>query len=936
MNLSKLKYIFRIFIFILILFFTLPVVCTLSYAAETDRIIRVGYFDYEGYFETDQNGRLFGYGIDYLNEVSKHTGWQYEYVYSSWNEILTMLEYGEIDLISVARYCPERAEKFVYCKYPSGNEQNLMYVSLNNKSVYYNDYQAFDGMKIGVLKGSLQNNVLLKYASKYRFSYTPVLYDEESEAIELLEGGSIDAMISVSESNQRTLKLVGRLSTEPFYCITYNGNEAFMAELENALSQIRAENPRFEEMLFNSHFASGAASAVPTFTREEAEYIQSAGPITIAVTKRLPWAFSDETGAATGITKDMLNEISRISGLKFDVVQLPTSEMAMQAASEGKTKLAVEVFDSVALKDSDAEISDIYFSEFAVPVGRKGFSSSLYDPLTVAVPVAFKACINYLEEHYPQYTIIKYDDAAASIRAVFDGEADIMMGDVLVVNYLLQRPVYEGLEVIPNFTVPEDFCITSRNGENSILMSVINKTIAVLNRDVLNSIVISYTAGRPYTLTFSDIIYKYRISIVWISLSLAALAMLITYNLKLNKRHLMELQLKNIELERAVNETTYANKAKSDFLSRMSHEIRTPLNAITGSITIAAGTPDLPSKSREYLGKAMTASSLLLSIINDVLDMSAIEQNKLKLASEPFDIMVILRALNSIYDAQCGQKGIIYTTYRIDIEHNILIGDALRVNQILINLLSNAVKFTPSGGTITARTEQHVLSSDRLSMTFTISDTGEGMSDEMLENLFKPFEQEDGTTARRHGGSGLGLSIAHNLTEMMNGTIKVESRKKEGTTFSVMLPFTYDDIAEIAGDPSHTDDGKYDFTGKKILLAEDNEINGEIVKELLSDTGITIDWVRNGREAASAFESSADGEYGLILMDIQMPVIDGYEATRLIRAFPRHNAKEIPIIALTADAFREDADRALKAGMNGHLSKPIELKLLLNVLQSYL
>jgi signal transduction histidine kinase len=394
-------------------------------------------------------------------------------------------------------------------------------------------------------------------------------------------------------------------------------------------------------------------------------------------------------------------------------------------------------------------------------------------------------------------------------------------------------------------------------------------------------------------------------------------------------------------LEDALETANKATAAKSEFLSRMSHEIRTPMNAIVGLNAIAKNHVTEPSKVEDYLNKIDASAKVLLNIINDVLDMSAIANNKLKIAKAEFDLKSVLNAISTIYYTQCEQKGI-HFIMDVNLKDELLIGDSLRVNQILMNLVSNAFKFTDKGGTIAIRVKEDRREDDTVFLQFKVSDTGVGMGPEMIKRLFKPFEQESAGTAKKYGGSGLGLSICKNLVTLLHGNIVVESAKGKGTTFTVELPFkTTGRASEPVGKSEFKDPGllansgkeslravplsNYDFSGHRALLAEDNAINSEVARELLHMAKLDCDLAFNGQEAVDKFNNSAPGTYDLILMDIQMPVLDGYGATKAIRALPRPDGKTIPIFAMTADAFTEDVSTALASGMNGHLAKPIDV-----------
>ena len=484
---------------------------------------------------------------------------------------------------------------------------------------------------------------------------------------------------------------------------------------------------------------------------------------------------------------------------------------------------------------------------------------------------------------------------------------------------------------------------------------------------------------------------------------------------------------KNQQLMDTLIQADEASQAKSRFLARMSHEIRTPMNAIVGLTEIAKKHLTDPNRIEQYLSKIDSASHVLLNIINDVLDMSAIKNNKLKIAHEKFDMKKIINSITAIYYNQCKQKGIKLEVISACLTHEILIGDSLRVNQIILNLISNASKFTPAGGKIRFEITEKAYKKQTIFIRIIVSDTGIGMTPEMLTRLFNTFEQENANTAQQYGGSGLGLSIVKNLVELMHGSISVESKKGIGSMFTVDLPFSIPKIDELSSSKSINDlrvlvvdndcasriymtsildrinvqydiattteqtvkmlstadkAGKhydiseigenmetsgadiflqkplfqstvfnmlisltdknyikgtfhkesYDFHGKKVLLAEDNALNTEIAIELLNSVNLNVDHAENGQIAVDKFLTAPIGTYDIILMDIQMPVMNGYQATKTIRSSSHPNAKSIPIFAMTADAFTENVAEALSAGMNGHIAKPIDTHILYRTL----
>lgn len=407
-----------------------------------------------------------------------------------------------------------------------------------------------------------------------------------------------------------------------------------------------------------------------------------------------------------------------------------------------------------------------------------------------------------------------------------------------------------------------------------------------------------------------------------------------------------QLEKRSQELQAALQAAEVANREKSDFLSRMSHDIRTPMNAIMGMTDIASAHIDTPEKVQDCLRKISLSSQHLLGLINDVLDMSKIESGKVELRHESFNFRAFLQDFENLYGEQAKSKGISYETILAsDLEVQI-IGDSLRLNQVLSNLLSNALKFTPAKGMIKLRVSKTGEDQENVYLRFEVIDTGCGIAEENYDKIFESFEQENVDVTYKYGGTELGLSIVKRFTGLMGGGIHVTSVQGSGSTFTVDLPFgkikesgkptRFSDINgrnDLAKDCYAVD---YDFKGKRILLVEDNELNREIAEELIGVTGASVESAEDGVQAVEMFKESAEGYYDLILMDVQMPHMDGYEATRCIRALGRSDAQKVPIFAMTANAFAEDVQKSREAGMNAHISKPLNIRAVYKQMNRYL
>jgi len=398
-------------------------------------------------------------------------------------------------------------------------------------------------------------------------------------------------------------------------------------------------------------------------------------------------------------------------------------------------------------------------------------------------------------------------------------------------------------------------------------------------------------------------------------------------------RETRESMARNRALAEALTRAEEANAAKTAFLSSMSHEIRTPMNAIIGLDNIALRDGSLSPHTRDELEKIGASARHLLSLINDILDMSRIESGRMVLRDEPFSFPEMLDQINVIISGQCKDKGLDFTCNRIEPLGERFNGDDLRLRQVLINILGNAVKFTDPPGKVTFTVAQAQAAEDHVSMRFTISDTGIGMDAGYLPRLFDPFSQEDATTTNRYGGSGLGMAITKNMIDLMGGQIDVESEKGRGTTFTVQIPLKKADPVEKLPDAAPA---AFSLEGLHVLIAEDMELNADILSELLEMEGVSSEWAENGRRAVEMFKNSEAGRFSAILMDMRMPVMDGLTATREIRGLGRPDAATIPIIALTANAFEEDVKQCIQAGMDAHLSKPVDIDQLKALLGSML
>lgn len=914
------------------------------------RHVRVAFNYVDNYQEMGEDGRPGGYAYEYLQNLLLYTNWEPEYVGydKSWMQIQNMIEGGEIDLAFGALMKDSLLSRFDYSKYAVATISSALLVREEAAGEYTaGDYAGYNGMRIGVVRGSPQVASLMAFAAEKGFSYVPVQFQGfiELEAA-LRSGDKIDAAAVNGMNGIEGAYALELFDPQYYYAIVKKGNSSLLAELDYAMEQVSAYQAGFVSSLYDKYFGQHEESGRVIFTAEELDFIRECGEKglsfdALTFTNVRPFCYYGEDGKLTGFLYDIARLISEKSGLDIRLRRPPETSEEYGALVNSAS---VDLILTSTLKYSTAEaagykLTEPYYTENVVRLVRNDRRGDIE---SIALMAFCDISDVFLPTVHGGETLSYCESTDECVSRVLSRESDA----AYIYGYTAQLAVYEDVTnslsyaVVPGYR--SSFSVAINAKEDTRLASIMQKAVKSLRDEEINAILRRYSNFSARESSVMSYIYSNPMSIIAVALSVSVCALAAVIYIWQHKRRRSEsrqmavLSEKNAQLQDALYSAEKANAAKGQFTSRVSHEIRTPLNAVIGYNTLAQDIADeLAGEARDgdtvgrlktCLSKADYASKHLLAIINDVLDLSSIESGKMQISSEPFELRQSVSSVVEFLGGQAREKRLALVTDYSGIEGLTVIGDAMRLNQIITNLLSNAIKFTPSGGTVSITASRAAETEDSFNISFVVEDTGIGMSEEFLSRLFQPYEQQDSGIARNYGGTGLGLSITKNLVNLMGGSIEVESEPGKGSRFTVILPFGKAAVSGGAAEEApETPEEEVELAGLRVLLVEDNEMNLEIAEELLKKRGLVVEEAENGQIAVDKFLASPPMYYDLILMDVQMPVMDGCAATRAIRASARLDAKSVPILAMSADAFAETVNMVLAAGMNGHIPKPVDV-----------
>ena len=919
-----------IFAFVLLLFVPVFVYAsetkgdgnTTQVIKEENKTVRVGYFPYANFQEGGYGEHKQGAGYEYLRKISYITGWKYEYVYGSFKECLDMLADGEIDILGSVSYTQERAESINFSNYAELTERYWIYTREDYADLADGDLKLMNGCCIGVTDGSYQKELLEKWMDNHQIQAEVVVCKDYDEMIDKLDAEKLEALVIPALSVSSDFIAIADVGASDCYFGVSKSRPDLLKELNSALEEINNTETDYSSKLYARY--EGKAIINYALNKEEKQWLDAhENTICVGYLKdNLPFC-GEENGKLTGILGTVLDTVQEKYGITIKAVPCSTGIQMNEKLQSGEIDIAGPIIqDFYTQEQFQVVLTDEIFDITPVVIYKgKEYSSSLSVIAVTETSLYSELMVSLL---FPDAEIKQYDTQEECLEAVANGKVGATIIPSSKINILNESSLTKSLSFAEMTKRQELALFTTR--ENRRAATIINKAIEQ-SSNILNGVVLAQNSVSEKKMTLQDVLAEYSGLVIGVSFLIIVVLLLLVYSLLRSRK-------KQMEALKEAQDANAANIAKTTFLNHMSHDIRTPMNAIVGFTDIAM--KKKPDKEVENcLKKIRQSSEYLMTLINDVLDISRIESGKLEYKPVSVNLRDMTNTVLSIARGYMENRDLDFCVSREELKNPYVMADELRIREVLLNIISNAVKFTKDGGTISfvaencpGNDECHII------VRYRISDTGIGMSEEFQTRIFDAFSQENDGARTSYKGTGLGMAITKKYIDLMGGKIEVSSRQGLGSTFTVEIPLL---IAEYALTEKKEKLRKdIDLHGLHILLAEDNDLNAEIAIALLEEKGMAVTRTVNGKSALTQFCNNAPGTFDLILMDIMMPEMNGYETTKAIRNLPnRPDGKEIPIIAMTANAFAEDVQAALNAGMNDHVAKPIDMSILISVITKY-
>ena len=915
-------------------------------AAETNKdekqpqTIRVGSFE-DTFNYVGKNGVRQGYGYELMQALAGYTGWKFEYVKCDWSNCFDKLENGEIDIMGDISYTDERAQKMLFPDEPMGEEKYILYADLSDTDIGMSDFKSLDGKRVGVLMDTEPEIMLTEWENKNGIHTEHVNVNNDDDVEKKLANHEIDCFVSLEEStwSEQGISSVTTIGKSGIYFAINKERSDIKTELDYAMRQLEQDSPFFKADLYKKYFT---LDYIQVLTGKEKVWVEEHGGIQIGFLNNDPAIFSmdEETGKLNGMLAEYISYAKDCLGnqrLKFGIQEYDDYNEMLRALQDHEIDMIFYVGRNpdLAEKKGYTLTNTAWTYSLMAVTDEKYFNEN--EAYSVAVVKEHEALKQHIAFSYPNWKLIDCDSLADATDMVLHQKADcFLMGTSQALKYDNNRD----FKSIP-LTKTMEACFAVRGGEGTLL-SILNKTLKTMPSDMLTSTLAIYDSTAD-KVTFYDFVKDNMLAFFATAgfFGLSIIAIILVFLRKARKAEAAaklaanDTQKLNDKLEIALKKAEDASLAKTRFLNNMSHDIRTPMNVILGYAQLMEDElkgKDMPETS-EHLEKLKQSGNLLLSIINNVLDMAKIESGKMEINENYGRLGAIRQSLFEIFEDEAKKKNLALH-YTINVEHEHILTDTTKVKEIFVNILGNAIKYTPPGGSVIMSVEElpcnepgYIIVRNR------VSDTGIGMSEDFLTEIFEAFTREQNTTKSKIAGTGLGMSIVKKYVDLLGGTIEVESELGKGSTFTVTLKHKIADESYYV--KKHLEESGISreiLKDRSILLAEDNDLNAEIAAVILERAGLKVERVEDGLQCISRITEMPAGTYDIILMDIQMPKMDGYKATQTIRNLSDQEKACIPIIAMTANAFEEDKRAAIAAGMNGHIAKPIQVDKLLSIL----
>lgn len=881
------------------------------------KTVRVGWLvNNEGFQDGTPGERLSGWGYDYLQTLSYYTpGWRYEYVSGTFTELMDKLEKGEIDLMPNISHSAEREQKLLFSSNPEGTERYYIYAKPDRDDLAKGDPQALQGLTIGCNPGVMQTAVGQQWLANESITCTYKEVASSGDLFDALANGEVDAIImndTISSPNASPMFYVG--SSDYYFAVPKNRPD-LMDDINSAMAAINRTNPRYNDEVKSNYSAQNSGSA--SLTSSERSWLKANNnTLTLGyLNNNLPFCNQDANGEMEGSLASLVTTLHDKFGITVHTLAFSSNQHMTEALSKGNIDIALPAFRDYWLAEQMGAVQSISMGTISLTAihATSDLNKDLRNICCTGFSIVNRSELKIM---FPNAHVTEYPSAGDILPALKEGRSSC-----IVVPSARLETIQENYD-IKDYEIQD----LSRTAELSCLMRRGNpELLSIVNKGIINageSLSASNYSSTSYSTQESDafrFIYRHRSSIV-----------VITVGVLLTGVAVLTWALQRARVEQ--NKALAANAAKTAFLARMSHDIRTPLNGILGLIELEELREDDVDAARENRAKARIAANHLLSLINDILEMGRIENGKLTLEHVPFNLEELCNDAIVLCKLRASDRNI---TMQDQSAHPLcnpqVMGSPTHVRQIIINLLDNSIKYNKDGGTVTFTSQIKPLDDNRVLFCFNVSDTGIGMSPEFLKHIYEPFAQEGNDARSKFQGTGMGMPIVKSLVDLMGGTIEVTSELGTGSTFYVQIPLAIDTCPKIQTQTS-VRALTVSLAGMSVLLAEDNQLSAEIAQTLLETEGIVVTHAENGSDAVDLYLSRPAGSFNAILMDIMMPGMDGYEAARTIRLSGKADAADIPIIALTANAFAEDAQAARDAGMNAHLPKPLDFNKLKDML----